>query len=243
MKNKAKLERKAVEIQDERFASALSKPIFRPVSKDKHKTILDDRFQSLLTDEKFSVLSKSKVDQYGRKVKKSKDKQDNELENLYKQENDKKEVEEPTPKSTQRSKQPQEKKQSMEDRLDYLSKLARGEIDPSGSDSSDSSDDEDDSSSTSSSSSSDSLSDTGSHEDTGHFNRIKQKKSALSVPEAAEVEYGEEVTDRLAVLNCDWEHMKAADIMYVYVYECIRVCSNTTIKYLNPFPPLSPMPG
>eukprot|EP01031_Cornospumella_fuschlensis_P010948 gene10948-13390_t len=123
MKNKDKASRKAVEINDERFASALSKPIFRPVSKDKHKTVLDDRFQSLLTDEKFSVLSKSKVDQYGRKVKKSKTKQDNELENLYKQDDAEKEVELPLSKNAERSKPAQEKKQSMEDRLEYLSKL------------------------------------------------------------------------------------------------------------------------
>ena len=220
-----------VEIQDERFAKALNAPIFNKIGgKDGGKVQIDDRFKSILTDERFRVNPGASVDAYGRKKKSQKqgDLALKELNRLYKiddatasdetkggdaeeeeeEEDEEEEDEEEENVKTKKGKKKGEPSESMEDRLDYLNKLARGEV--SGSDSDDSSDDNDGFENEGS--------DSGEGESEEEYDSDvvdKLTKSALAIPgdEDSDVaEYGE-ATRRISILNCDWENIKAEDLM------------------------------
>lgn len=195
-------------IEDDRFSNLVGAPIFKKSSKSKNKVVLDDRFKSVLTDERFRVTPGNSVDSYGRKKKKvvGEDRALKELQNFY--EVEKAEVEE-----EQEVSQPEKKKKTKDsstkgdyaDRLDYLTKLARGEI-------SGSSDDESDEESESyevDSASGDSSDD---YDEDDDAEGLSNKKSPLDIAGEEEMEYGE-ATKRISVLNCDWESIKAEDLM------------------------------
>lgn len=218
------------EVEDSRFSSMMNAPLFKKTSRQEKKVLLDDRFKAVLTDDRFRTAPGAVVDKYGRK-KKMKNSDRNyaakELEEFYKIEenddhNEQEQQQEGGKGMKKKGKGSKSDKEGSEERLDYLTKLARGEVDVSSSSSEEDDDDDDDSSSededdnvSSSSSSSDEEVVEEEEEEGG------KKKGALDVPEpAGEVEYGEESTHRLAVLNCDWEHLKASDIMMVLQSFC-----------------------
>lgn len=227
------------EIRDERFTSALAAPIFNKIGgKDSNKVQIDDRFKSILTDERFRVVPGEVVDAYGRK-KKSKKQGDlalKELHRLYKiegadgegegeegEDEVKEEVVVDEDKVSNKKKGGKKGKasnnatveggaKSMEDRLDYLTKLARGEI--SGSDSSSDSDSDSDSDGFEKDEEVEGADSSDEEEyDSDVVDEIT--KSALAIPgdeDSDEAEYGQ-ATRRISILNCDWENIKATDLM------------------------------
>lgn len=178
---------------DKRFAAMHTAPVFAKSSAKKRKsdtwlhdggdksTKPDDRFQAAKLDPRFTEGSAAKVDKYGRKVK------------VQKQE-------------TGGDKGKAEQKGSIEDRLDYLTRLSRGEIDVSSSSSSEDDDSNDDGES-SDDSDSDGESTNSDSEDV---------EGPLAIPgdeNAAEETPVGEATSRFAIQNCDWENLSAEDIL------------------------------
>jgi hypothetical protein len=203
--------------EDARFTSALSAPIFNKLkSKDTSKVQIDDRFKALLTDDRFHVAPGDAVDAYGRKKKqrgsKKQDFAQQELNKLYKIEGEGEAEEKIKEKGvTGKGKGKGADGQSAEDRLDYLTRLARGEID-----------DSDDQSGSGSSSGDDQDSDNEEEEEEEEEEDDDEldddvvdgfTRSALAVPgDDEDVEYGD-ATKRISVLHCDWENIKAEDLM------------------------------
>lgn len=191
---------------DDRFSSMHSASTFKKSKKDSFKVKVDDRFKALLTDERFQSVP-GQVDQYGRKVKNkgNQDKIVNEMKQFYEMEQD----DDKEPESIKAKAQPKKDKTGT-DRLEYLNKLARGEI--SDEESSSDSDDSD----SSSGSSDDASSDDGSSDEERRDTKGKSKaqKSALSIPGQDEPEMVADVSsNRIAIQNCDWENLSAEDIM------------------------------
>lgn len=121
-------------MEDDRFRSAATAPIFRKISRDKHKAQLDERFAEVLT-ERFQG-NAGKVDKYGtnRKAKiKGKNKEVEALREIY-------DIAEKNDAEKQRSEKKKKtnngvaKSNDLDDRLDYLTKLSRGEISAESSD-------------------------------------------------------------------------------------------------------------
>jgi ribosomal protein L29 len=120
-------------MEDDRFRSAATAPIFRKLNRDKHKAQLDERFAEVLT-ERFQG-NAGKVDKYGkaRKVKsKGENKEVEALREIY-------DIAEDNGAEGERSKRKKKttggyKSNDLDDRLDYLTKLSRGEISPESSD-------------------------------------------------------------------------------------------------------------
>lgn len=203
---------------DERFTSVLSAPVFKNLSKEKHKVEIDDRFKSMLTDDRFKVLPGGSVDAYGRK-KKKKAAADHALEELYhvdEDDNGDEDDADDDPQSTsakdskKKKQEPKGGKAEMEKRLDYLTKLARGEVSDDGSE--DDSSDEDDSEGEDEDNEDEG--DEVMEVDPAEWEAIQllNGKSPLDVPEEEDVETGE-ATRRISILNCDWENIKADDLM------------------------------
>lgn len=180
---------------------------------------LDERFSGVLSDERFQV-NPGEVDKYGRKIDKSKKKQAalKELENFYEIDrgsdeedasgnrvDDDRFLQAPSSSSTS-SKLSKKKKENLRvesgkddpnklvNRLDYLSKLSRGEI----------SDVE--------TSDSDSEAKVAESDNSNIDVDSAIDDDEVSVATAEELEEGEE-TNRLAIQNCDWDNMKAEDIL------------------------------
>lgn len=205
--------------EDARFAKVLSAPVFKNISKEKHKVEIDDRFKGMLTDDRFKVLPGGSVDAYGRK-KKQKAGTEKEIEELYQvpagnnsddnedNEDDAERIGKKSKKGSGKQPAASSKKGKIEDRLDYLTKLARGEV--SGSDDSDSDSDASDSDED------DDNSDDMEEEEDGDV-VILNGKSPLDVQEEEDVEYGE-ATKRISILNCDWDNIKAQDLMCVPLF-------------------------
>jgi hypothetical protein len=180
-------------------------PIFKQTKKDNFKVKVDDRFKTLLSDERFQSVP-GQVDKYGRKSKgkDSAKKVTEEMKEFYDMNED--EEEEKPKKSAEKKKgsTPHLPQGSMDSRLDYLNKLARGEM--SDTDSSSSGSDESDGDSDSSEESDDS--------DSAADAREPHHRSALQIPDQPEPEFAEDVSStRIAVQNCDWENVSAEDIM------------------------------
>jgi hypothetical protein len=100
-------------------------------------------------------------------------------------------------------------KATKESRLEYLNKLARGEISGSSSDENLSGNedyDEDDSNSSSDSSDSDS----------GNSSDNEMEHGPLAIPGDEDIPTMEDATHRIALQNCDWNSIKAEDILYVF---------------------------
>jgi hypothetical protein len=188
---------------------------------------VDERFQSLLKNESFQSFksdSSSKMDQYGRKqqrLRKSKKASSkaiasNDILDYYDVESDAKKV---LPVS---SDAPSRTSTATADnnlpRLDYLTKLARGEISGDSSDASssdgeldNSDDDDDDDDDDASSESSDNGDKVGLDQQPS---ASSNQRSALSIPYQSEPELSADIqSNRLAIQNCDWENVSAQDLM------------------------------
>ncbi|GMF21400.1 unnamed protein product [Phytophthora fragariaefolia] len=158
-------------VRDQRFQKVHNDP-------RKNKLQIDGRFAAALKDERFQSVQ-GKYDKYGRRI----EKKSNELAKFYRLEGDEQEQQQQEPKasSTTSSDDDQEdadatvaKNSEKLSRLDYLNRMARGELE-SGSDSSDSdSEDSDD-----------------------------EEAAAVEQEQLEDIPMGEE-TKRFAVLNCDW---------------------------------------
>jgi hypothetical protein len=203
----SKPKQSVADTDDNRFKDMHTGATFSSTRSDSHKVKLDSRFEGVLTDSRFRN-APGQVDRYGRKNKKSGDKAaSKELEQFY--EIDKPEDELSKGRKGKPSKIPSD---SGMDRMEYINKLSRGEISESSSDSSDGSDEDDDSGTSS--------------DDEEELNRREletKKRSVLDIPlvneESEEIPTGES-SRRLAILHCDWDHIKAEDLVVVLQSFC-----------------------
>eukprot|EP01036_Dinobryon_divergens_P044239 gene44239-59013_t len=133
-------------IDDPRFVSMQSDPIFKKNRKGKHKVKVDERFQGVLSDDRFRV-TPGQVDRYGRKTKAKSNAAVEELHDFYEIETDDKDevAMKESNKNSKFHKSSDRKVEGMDmaTRLDYLNKLSRGEVSGSSSDSDDEDEDND----------------------------------------------------------------------------------------------------
>eukprot|EP00596_Hydrurales_sp_CCMP1899_P000318 CAMPEP_0119044192 /NCGR_PEP_ID=MMETSP1177-20130426/29368_1 /TAXON_ID=2985 /ORGANISM="Ochromonas sp, Strain CCMP1899" /LENGTH=927 /DNA_ID=CAMNT_0007013849 /DNA_START=125 /DNA_END=2905 /DNA_ORIENTATION=+ len=216
-------------VNDPRFSSMHSAPTFKKVQKDNKKIKVDERFQKVLTDDRFRAVPGA-IDIYGRKAKKgAKSAAEKELDSFYQiddsivpEEGEEESEIKLTSSSSSASGKGSKGKgkvadgtkgEESESRLEYLNRLARGDVSGSSSESeeerfsdvdSDDSDEEGDG--------------------TAVEERGGKQRGPLDIPEEEyeEEEDGEEAhaTDRLALMNCDWASLKAQDLMSVLQSFC-----------------------
>ncbi|CRK42784.1 hypothetical protein BN1708_008872 [Verticillium longisporum] len=180
---------KSDKITDSRFSNFETDPRFRLPSKKKTKTTIDKRFSRMLKDDEFTATAK--VDRYGRKLKS--DSKKKALQRLYEEEGEEdkedKEDDEDTPEVED------------DDVVERELKAADANYDPArgggfsssdeDSDSDEEQEDEDDAAA----------------EAGGSMQRLRDEQAA--------VEEGE-VTNRIAVVNLDWDHIKSQDLMALF---------------------------
>ncbi|KAF5021338.1 hypothetical protein F66182_6623 [Fusarium sp. NRRL 66182] len=179
-------------IADERFADFETDPRFRLPSKKQTKTTIDKRFARMLEDDDFTA--SAKVDRYGRKVKS--DSKKKALQRLYQAEDEDEEED---------GEEKDDIEVDDEEIVQRELRKAHETYDPArgGGFSSSESDSE--------SESEDSESDEeegGAQADTeGDMQRFQDEQN--------EVEAGE-VTNRIAIVNLDWDHVKSTDLMALF---------------------------
>jgi hypothetical protein len=212
---------------DDRFQTMHTAPTFKSYKHDKKKVKVDDRFKGLLNDERFQSVG-GNVDRYGRKAKgeaKGADKVADEMKQFYEIDTGAEEKPEEDQKKRSKRKGPSGAASlSADARLEYLTRLSRGEL----SDTSSSSDAEsDDSDSSSSESDADSDSEIGGGATVARATEVagagwgRGQLGALSIPDQLAPLLSNGGVDglvdstRLAVQNCDWDSLCAEDIMYV----------------------------
>jgi hypothetical protein len=221
-------------MSDSRFDT--SNPLFKKSLSKRNKIVVDDRFKSVLDDERFHT-TPGKIDKYGRKLKNSVKNQQKELSEFYEIEketsadNSSHINEVKSDKKVRKSEKSIDKKKEIkssnsnnkdESRLDYLIKLSRGEVENDSSSDDDDDEDDDDSNmydddyNNNDNDSDDS--DTNNNIEQDHARLIKNKnnssKSPLDVDDRHEIQLLEgESTNRLAIQNCDWENLKAKDLL------------------------------
>ena len=204
-------------VDDPRFSSMHSAPTFKKTQKDSNKITVDERFQTVLTDHRFRAVPGS-IDIYGRKTKRgSKSAAEKELHSFYQIEDAAVPEVEVTLKCTNSTKTAKyssggkkkgsdeiQKAEDPESRLDYLNRLARGDV-------SESSSDDTDEGEARSDADSDADEENGANLDDESDRNTKGPLDILSDEEGE----GEEAhaTCRLALINCDWENLKASDFM------------------------------
>ncbi|RGP60222.1 hypothetical protein FLONG3_10939 [Fusarium longipes] len=191
MKNEKKSKKggdPASHISDERFADFETDPRFRLPSKKQTKTTIDKRFARMLKDEEFTATAK--VDRYGRKVKS--DSKKKALQRLYREEDD--EEEEGDDIEVDDDEVVQRELLKAHEKYDP----ARGGGFSSSEDESESEEEEEDSDEE----------EGGAQVDTeGDMQRFQDEQN--------EVEAGE-VTNRIAIVNLDWDHVKSTDLMALF---------------------------
>ncbi|KAF5006272.1 hypothetical protein FDECE_7338 [Fusarium decemcellulare] len=176
----------APRIADARFADFETDPRFRLPSKKQTKTTIDKRFAHMLKDEEFTATAK--VDRYGRKVKS--DTKKKALQRLYREEDEEEEedIEVDDDEVVQRELRKAHEKYDP----------ARGGGFSSSESESDSEDDESESDEE----------EGGAQVDTeGDMQRFQDEQN--------EVEAGE-VTNRIAIVNLDWDHVRSTDLMALF---------------------------
>ncbi|KAG5997831.1 hypothetical protein E4U43_002563 [Claviceps pusilla] len=195
-------------IKDERFASFETDPRFRLPSKKHTKTKLDKRFAGMLDDEDF--VATSRVDRYGRKIKS--DTKKKALQRLYQQDD---EQDDDKKEGAAKEEEGEEEEQDTEVDDDELvqrelraahEKTKPKDYDPARHGGFSSSEDSDDDSDSDEDSDPDEEGGVGLDAE-GDMQRFQD--------EQAEVETGE-VTNRIAVVNLDWDHVKSTDLMALF---------------------------
>jgi len=210
--------------EDNRFSTQA--PIFKALKQDKLKVRVDDRFVKplLQKDTRFSSLP-GKIDQYGRKRRNGIDKTNmvEEMKEFYTVDVEDKiangdDEKEPQSRTTASS------SSSSDTRLEYLTRLARGEI--SGNDSTSSSSDSDEEEE-----------DEEEEDDVDEDKQALDKNTGSSSYSALAIPGTEHATEkdqddpekaaavavestRIAIANCDWEHLTAEDLMMVLQSFC-----------------------
>jgi hypothetical protein len=227
---------------DPRFFSMHTNPTFSRPKKQSNKVKIDERFQAVLTDERFRAAEGGKVDRYGRRREKKDNKE--ELDKFYhvdEEDADSGEEEEGSSKEEEEEEEEEEEGQDpeahkksskvsrddasadgrvlesgkpellsmsrtdMQSRVDYLNKMARGEL--SGESSSEESD-----------------------EESGVSDGLDGESSDDELDEP--VPTGEE-SSRLAIQDCDWNNMKAVDLLAL----CSSFCpAGESIKKCTVYP-------
>lgn len=196
---------------DDRFSSLRFNPKFSQADEDLTKVKVDGRFSAMFEDEDFSAGgSGAKVDKYGRKKKKKDQAKGAELKKFYKlqEENqiaadddddrDSETAAQPKKgKQTKKKSEKDEKQEQEDERLDYLNRLARGEV----SDNSSSEDESDDDAASS-------------DEENALTEKIDMEQAQDEEGQEEEVPTGDE-SRRLAVQNCDWSNVTAQDLFAV----------------------------
>lgn len=179
-------------IADPRFASFETDPRFRLPSKKHTKTTLDKRFARMLDDDDFTATAK--VDRYGRKIKS--DSKKKALQNLYRKEEEEEKAEEAAGDD--------QVEVDDDDIVQRELRAAHEKYDPArggGFSSSESDSDSDDES------------DVQDEEEGGA--QVAEGDMQRLQDEHADVEAGE-VTNRIAIVNLDWDHVKSTDLMALF---------------------------
>ncbi|KAK4240558.1 Pre-rRNA-processing protein esf1 [Achaetomium macrosporum] len=180
-------------ISDPRFAGFETDPRYQLPSKKKLKTKLDKRFSRVLKDADF--VATAKVDRYGRKLKT--DAKKKALQRLYEDEDE--------------DEEDQEIEGDIEVEDDDIVRRelekADAKYDPARGGGFSSSDSDSDSDSESESESEEEPKDEGEVEESRPGIRLRREKQ--------EIEIGE-VTNRFAVVNIDWDHIKSVDLMALF---------------------------
>ncbi|KAI9152122.1 pre-rrna-processing esf1 [Paramyrothecium foliicola] len=185
-------------ISDARFASFQTDPRFRLPSKKHAKTTIDKRFSRMLKDEEFTATAK--VDRYGRKLKS--DSKKKALQRLYRAEDEDEDEDEG---EAEQDKQEPEAGEDVEVDDDEIVqrelRKAHEKYDPargggfSSSESESDSDEED--------------------EEEAAVAFAAEGDIQRFQDEQAEVATGD-VTNRIAIVNLDWDHVKATDLMALF---------------------------
>ncbi|KAH8680864.1 hypothetical protein BX600DRAFT_428841 [Xylariales sp. PMI_506] len=179
---------------DSRFASFQSDPRFRLPSKKSTKTTIDKRFKRMLKDEDFTA--SAKVDRYGRKLKS--DNKKKALKNLYQADSGEEEEEE------EEEDDGAAKVNNDDDvKRDLKKAKAKANYDPArGGGFSSSSESESDSEEEEEEEDKEAAVDTA-----GSMQRLRDAQ--------ADVEVGD-ITNRIAIVNLDWDHIKSTDLMSLF---------------------------
>ena len=184
-------------ISDPRFANFETNPRFRLPSKKKTKTTIDKRFSRMLNDDDFTATAR--VDRYGRKVKS--DSKKKALQRLYQEEEDEDKEEEAEGEDEEDIEVDDDELVQRELRAaDEKYDPARGGgFSSSDSDSSSESDDDSD----------------DEDEEDGGVDLATSGNMQRFQDQQTEVEAGE-VTNRIAIVNLDWDHVKATDLFALF---------------------------
>lgn len=204
-------DKKPSAVSDSRFQKVHNDPRFARLSNKKNKLKIDKRFAAVLKDERFQSVQ-GKYDKYGRRI----DRKSNELKKFYDleeedeqedksassssdDEDSDKEAAAPAKAKAKAKTKPTSDDDSESDddeapaagdekmsRLDYLNRMARGELE-SGSDTSDDSDDS----------------------DADAYMEEDEEEEKEDIP------MGDE-TKRFAVMNCDWSRIRAVDLFALF---------------------------
>ena len=136
-------------------------------------------------------------------------------------------------------------KGTTESRLDYLTKMSRGEIsgssssDDNSSDTGTSTDDENDASRAHEQGDDDNSSESSSDSDS----YVGVEGGPLAIPGETDIPVMEDSTRRLAIQNCDWNSISAEDLMYdIYFASSVKyyplngqlLCGMVSGRYYNP---------
>ncbi|UNI16785.1 pre-rRNA-processing protein esf1 [Purpureocillium takamizusanense] len=190
-------------IADARFASFETDPRFRLPSKKRTKTTLDKRFAGMLNDDDFTATAR--VDRYGRKVKS--DAKKKALQRLYQAEDDQ-DKDHDSQNSEDDDDEVDDDELVQRELREAHEKSNLKKHDPArdgGFSSSESDADSDDSDADSDDS--DEEDEEAAVETEGDMQRFQDDQ--------AEVESGE-VTNRIAIVNLDWDHVKSTDLMALF---------------------------
>lgn len=177
-------------IADPRFASFETDPRYQLPSKKKLKTKLDSRFSRVFKDEEF--IAAAKVDRYGRKLKT--DTKKKALQRLYEDEDEEEEEDEELEGGVEVEDDDIVRREL--EKADEKYDPARG--------------------GGFSSSESDSDSDSESEAEPDEEDEVEESRPGIRLRrEKQDVEEGE-VTNRFAVVNMDWDHIKSMDLMALF---------------------------
>ncbi|KAH7143772.1 hypothetical protein EDB81DRAFT_796337 [Dactylonectria macrodidyma] len=187
-------------IADERFASFESDPRYRLPSKKQAKTTIDKRFSRMLKDDEFTATAK--VDRYGRKLKS--DTKKKALQRLYREEGEDEDEDEDEEEDEDKFEAEGEDEIEVDDDDVVQRELlaAHAKLDPARGGGFESSDDDSDDS------------DSDVEDEAGAGTDVKGDMQRFQ-DEQADAESGE-VTNRIAIVNLDWDHVKSADLMALF---------------------------